>query len=65
MSINMGYQWQSEVLKFSTDLLKRQKNLFAKKDTDSVSRIICIVPNSLLEKLVDNGRIRSEQFAVI
>ena len=35
--------------------------LFCFQGTDSVSGKICIVPYSLLEKLVDNGRIRPEQ----
>ena len=63
--VSMGYQWQGELLKFSGDLLKERKVFFAKKDTDSVPRIICIIQDSLLEKLVDNGRIRPEQFGII
>ena len=63
--VSMGYQWQSELLKFSGDLLKEREIFIAKKGTDSVSGKICIVPYSLLEKLVDNGRIRPEQFGVV
>ena len=61
----MVYQWQSELLKFSGDLLKEKEIFIAKKGTDSVSGKICIVPYSLLEKLVDNGRIRPEQFGIV
>ena len=61
----MVYQWQSELLKFSGDLLTEKEIFIAKKGTDAVSGKICIVPYSLLEKLVDNGRIRPEQFGIV
>jgi SWI/SNF-related matrix-associated actin-dependent regulator 1 of chromatin subfamily A len=63
--VSLMDQWVKEILKFSSDLIRPGDINCIKKSCDPIHGQICIVPYTLIDKLVENDKITPEQFGVV
>eukprot|EP01033_Poteriospumella_lacustris_P007095 gene7095-5103_t len=58
-------QWKGEILRFCADFLTEQDLCFVKKATDKVVGRIVIIPYSIIERVVDQGKISPEAYGLV
>jgi SNF2 family DNA or RNA helicase len=63
--VSLLNQWNSELLNYSKNLLKATDVCIMRKNNDSIKGKICIVPYSMIDKLVENGKLKPEMFGIV
>ena len=58
-------QWTSEILKFSGDILRPKDIVNVRKGSDVVGGKVCLVPYSVLDKLVESRKLRTDMFGIV
>lgn len=64
--MNLIAQWKSELLNFSDDIIQEEDICVIKKGTDTLrGQKICIIPYSIIDKIVEQRKILPEQFGIV
>lgn len=64
--VSLANQWKEQLLLFSGDIINDKDIVIVRKASDKVaSKVVSIVPYSLIEVLVENNKITPQQFGIV
>jgi SWI/SNF-related matrix-associated actin-dependent regulator 1 of chromatin subfamily A len=58
-------QWKGELLRFCEGLLKENDICVVRKASDKAQGKVCLVSYTILQSLVESGKLRPEQFGIV